>query len=60
MKLLLRTLKVLLLGLFLVVALGPLYWVIVTSLKGGQEIYTFPIRYWPSEVTFENYKYLFR
>jgi multiple sugar transport system permease protein len=51
---------VLLLGLFLVVALGPLYWVIVTSLKGGQEIYTFPIRYWPSEVTFENYKYLFR
>lgn len=60
MKLLLRTLKVLLLGLFLVVALGPLYWVIVTSLKGGQEIYTFPIRYWPSEVTFENYKCLFR
>ncbi|HHT69267.1 MAG TPA: carbohydrate ABC transporter permease [Firmicutes bacterium] len=60
MKVIQRVIRVVLLALFLVLSLGPLYWVIVTSLKGGQEIYTFPIRYWPSQVTFENYQYLFR
>ncbi|HBF37950.1 MAG TPA: sugar ABC transporter permease [Firmicutes bacterium] len=52
--------RIILLTFFLAGALLPLYWVIVTSLKGGREIYTFPIRYWPQFLTFENYSYLFK
>lgn len=59
MKLLLKIMKVALLGVFLVLALGPLYWVIVTSLKGSREIYAFPIRYLPESFNLENYRYLF-
>lgn len=59
MKLLPKILRVLLLTLFLVMALGPLCWMVITSLKGSREIYTVPIRYWPSSPTFENYRYLF-
>jgi multiple sugar transport system permease protein len=59
MKLLSKILKIVLLGVFLVLALGPLYWVIVTSLKGSREIYAFPIRYWPESFNLENYQYLF-
>ncbi len=52
--------RIFLLALFLAAALLPLYWIIVTSLKGGREIYTYPIRYWPKSLTFENYAYLFK
>lgn len=60
MKLILKIMKVLLLGVFLILAIGPLYWIIVTSLKGSREIYAFPIKYWPESVSLENYKYLFQ
>ena len=59
MKLFLRIMKILLLGMFMIFALGPLYWVVVTSLKGSQEIYAFPIKYWPASINWGNYKYLF-
>ncbi|UYO99095.1 carbohydrate ABC transporter permease [Oceanotoga sp. DSM 15011] len=59
MKIIKITLKIILLSLFLIMALFPLYWVIVTSFKGYKEIYTFPIKYLPSKINFENYKYLF-
>ncbi len=59
MKLLGKILKVLLLAFFLFLALAPLYWIIVTSLKGKQEIYSYPIRYLPNSFNLENYKYLF-
>ena len=49
-----------LLAIFLVCALFPLYWVIVTSLKGNREIFVYPIRYWPQSLSLENYAYLFR
>ncbi|TCL75244.1 carbohydrate ABC transporter membrane protein 2 (CUT1 family) [Hydrogenispora ethanolica] len=52
--------RVILLALFLVAALLPLYWVVVTSLKGGREIYAFPIRYLPERFNLENYAYLFK
>ena len=47
------------LTLFLIVAIAPLYWIIVTSLKGPREIYSNPIKYFPSRITFESYKKLF-
>jgi len=52
-------LRALALGAFLIMAIGPLYWIVVTSLKGPKEIYTFPILYWPSKVTFASYAKLF-
>lgn len=59
MKVILKLLKIMLLALFLILALGPLYWIIITSLKNNQEIYAFPIKYWPDSFNLENYKYLF-
>jgi multiple sugar transport system permease protein len=47
--------KVIFLSLFLVFTVFPLYWIFVTSLKPTKEMFTFPIQYWPENVTFENY-----
>jgi multiple sugar transport system permease protein len=47
--------KVVFLSLFLVFTVFPLYWILVTSLKPSNEMFTLPIRYWPENVTFENY-----
>lgn len=58
MKKFLLILRVLALGAYLICALFPLYWTLVTSLKGHTEIYTYPITYWPKQITFENYRYL--
>lgn len=55
----LETGRFLALGLFLIFAIGPLYWIIVTSLKDPTEIYTFPIRYLPSSPSLESYRKLF-
>lgn len=46
------------LALFLVFALLPLYWIIITSLKPSTEIYTYPLLYFPSKLTLEGYKRL--
>ena len=45
------------LGVFVLVvwSLGPIYWVVVTSLKGAKEIYAYPPTLWPTTVTFSNY-----
>lgn len=58
-KIIFKALKVVLLALFLMAAIVPLYWVIVTSLKGNKEIYSYPIKYFPESPTLENYVYLF-
>lgn len=54
-----KALKALALSLFLLFAIVPLYWIIITSLKPEQDIYTFPLRYLPSEISFESYEKLF-
>jgi multiple sugar transport system permease protein len=46
------------LGLFLVFAILPLTWIIITSLKPTTEIYTFPLRYVPSKLSFAGYERL--
>jgi multiple sugar transport system permease protein len=45
------------LGVLVLVAwsLGPIYWVVVTSLKGAKEIYAFPPTLWPRTLTLSNY-----
>jgi len=60
MKTFLKIGKFVLLALFLFMAIAPLYWVIVTSLKGDREIYSYPIKYWPQSFNLDNYKYLFQ
>ena len=52
------TARFVVLALFLVFAILPLYWIIITSLKPTTEIYTFPLRYFPSKVTFAGYRRL--
>lgn len=44
---------------FLLFSIGPLLWIITTSLKSTDEIYTFPIKYIPSHPSLESYRKLF-
>lgn len=46
------------LGIFLVFAAAPLYWILATSLKSPKEIYTFPLLYWPTEISLAGYRKL--
>jgi len=48
------------LGLWLVITLFPLYWIALTSFKSPGTINSFPIEYWPSEPSFDNYVSLFQ
>ncbi|MGJ8455066.1 carbohydrate ABC transporter permease [Pseudothermotoga sp. U03pept] len=54
-----RTLRVIGLLIYLLVALFPLSWIVLTSVKPVDEVYTFPIKYLPSRITFDAYRYLF-
>ncbi len=40
---------------FLLFAIFPFYWALVTSLKPDPELFTFPVRYWPQAPTLEHY-----
>ena len=45
-------------GIGMMIAL-PLYWMIITSIKTQTAIFTYPIEWFPSEITFENFVDLF-
>lgn len=47
--------RVIALTLFLIGALFPFYWMLVTSLKDRQEIYSGKLTLWPKNLTFANY-----
>jgi len=51
--------KIFALVFYILAAILPLYWIIVTSLKGPKEIYTFPIQYLPKIINFDSYRNLF-
>jgi len=53
-------LKILVLFFYLIFTVFPLYWILLTSFKTRQEIFTFPIKYWPSEFTLDNYVEIFK
>ena len=52
--------KAFLLFIYLIMAVVPLYWIIITSLKEPTEVYTWPIRYWPTHISFSGYRFLFK
>jgi len=58
-KIIKKFIKFIALMIYLIFALIPLYWVIITSLKNSKEIYTFPIKYLPEIISFESYRQLF-
>ena len=47
------------LGLWLLITLFPLYWITLTAFKSPGTINRFPIEYWPSEPSLDNYTSLF-
>ncbi len=50
--------KAIALGLFLIFAILPLAWILMTSFKPPKEIYTFPLQYWPSRISLAGYSKL--
>ncbi len=55
-----RIAMVLLLVFFFVLAVFPIYWIIITSLKPAAETVSVPIQYWPQNITLQNYADVFR
>ena len=58
-KIAMSVVRAILLAIFLIAALLPLYWIFVTSIKAGTEIYTFPLKYWPDKPSLDSYRELF-
>lgn len=54
-----RITKFTFLGIWLIITLFPLYWIVATSLKSPGMIFKFPLEYWPSKLSFENFTGLF-
>jgi multiple sugar transport system permease protein len=50
-----RILKAAALAMFLIFALFPIYWIVITSFKPVKDSVTVPIQYWPKHFTFDNY-----
>jgi multiple sugar transport system permease protein len=55
-----KTGKTVVLGIYLIFMIFPLYWMVITSLKPRNEIFTLPLQYWPKRITFENYIQIFK
>ena len=51
--------RVIILACFLLAAILPLFWIFVTSIKSGSELYAIPLVYWPKEPTLDAYRRLF-
>ncbi|MGV8845105.1 carbohydrate ABC transporter permease [Tessaracoccus sp.] len=47
------------LGVWAIITLFPLYWILLTSFKPANQIAEYPVRYWPREFSFSNYTSLF-
>ena len=47
------------LGICLLFTVFPLYWILITSFKDPGTIFAYPLRYWPSAWSLENYRGLF-
>lgn len=52
--------KALFLGIWMIITLFPLYWILISSFKGPAEIFSWPLTYWPREFDLSNYKGLFQ
>ncbi|MGC8545504.1 carbohydrate ABC transporter permease [Athalassotoga sp.] len=47
------------LSIYLIAAVIPIYWIILTSFKVPSDLYAYPIIYFPKVLTLSNYSYLF-
>jgi multiple sugar transport system permease protein len=47
------------LGIFLILTLFPLYWIVITSLKPPDKLFVKPLQYFPDELSIESYRRLF-
>ncbi|MGC4937244.1 carbohydrate ABC transporter permease [Kribbella sp. DT2] len=48
------------LGICLVLTVFPLYWILVTSFKDPGSIFAYPLKYWPTNFSLDNYTGLFK
>lgn len=55
-----KSVKGVMLVCFLVFAVFPIYWILITSFKPVQDSVSVPIQYWPRHFTLENYSAVFR
>ena len=55
-KAVLTAAKYILLALFFIFTVFPLFWLLVSSLKGSKELYEFPVHYLPRQATLNNYR----
>ena len=46
------------LACFMAFAVLPFFWILITSLKPNDEIFTFPLKYFPSRISFAGYERL--
>lgn len=53
------TVKAVILSIWLVITIFPLYWILITSFKSPGSIAAFPLQYFPQTWTLENYHSLF-
>jgi len=58
-KIFFKIFRFFLLSIYLIFAVFPLFWIFITSIKPSEEVYSYPIKYFPSTPTFSAYKYLF-
>lgn len=54
-----RVFRTIMLLIYLVAAIVPIYWIVLTSFKTPADLYAYPIVYFPKVLTFSNYTYLF-
>lgn len=59
-RIVLGILRFICLAVFFIVVVGPILWILLTSFKNKQSIYTFPVQYLPQPFTLENYIDIFR
>ncbi|KIL39495.1 sugar ABC transporter permease [Gordoniibacillus kamchatkensis] len=52
--------KAVVLALYFIFMVFPLYWMVITSLKPRNEIFALPLQYWPKHISFENYVQIFK
>lgn len=54
-----KSFRAIALAIYLILAIMPLVWMFITSLKSSTEIYTWPLTYWPESPSFDSYRKLF-
>lgn len=54
-----RIAKIAFLGIWLVITIFPLYWIVITSLKPSNAIFRLPLEYWPHKVSWQSFQGLF-